>query len=152
MRLDPRRPRADEPVTWPESSLTEAQARAHDAGRPLLIHFFSETNAWCYRYDFYTFPDREVDALLRLFVLARIDVDKDRAKSYQELGGRGMPTLMPLKASGERISFRLRTRDAEGKIGDLGPKEEQMVTGWQRPQELIVNLKRILDAARRQGR
>ena len=147
MHLDPRRPRAKHSAEWLETTLTEAKARALGARKPVLVHFFRESNAWCYRYGFYTFPDRQVDALLRRFVLVRIDVDKDPEHSFRELGGGSLPALLPLSPNGRPIEFRLRTRDAQGKVGDLGPKKEHMVTGWQRPQELITNLQRILAAS-----
>ena len=102
--------------------------------------FYTETNTWCYRYGFYTFHDAAVDKLLRKFVRVRIDAEKDTEKSYQKTDARGLPTLMPFTASGERVRFKLR-----GAKKDLA-KDERMITGWLRPQELVINLKRILKA------
>ena len=50
---------------------------------------------------------------------------------------------LPLTADGKGIRFRLRHRRADGAVEDLA-KKESMVTGWQRPHELVVNLKRML--------
>jgi hypothetical protein len=146
-RLDPRRPRSKSPATWRTMSLTEGKALAQREGRPLLVHYFRESNAWCYRLEFYSFPDREVDALLRRFVLVAVDVDKDPEHSYEQAGARGIPALVPFTRNGRRVAFRLRALEEDGKVRDLGTEKESMITGWQRPQELIVNLERILDRA-----
>ncbi len=60
-------------------------------------------------------------------------------------GAGRLPTLYPLTSKGERVSFQLRVRDADGKVEEL--EGEHAIVGWQRPEELEVNLKRILDAA-----
>ena len=107
----------------------------------------TETNPWCFRYEYYTFPDREVDKLLREFVLVRIDAEKDAEQSFQATGARVVPTLLPLTVDGKRIRFTQRNRDQEGRVADLA-RPDEMISGWQRPQELVVNLRRILEAAR----
>lgn len=145
MGLDPARPRAAEPAPWLEVPLSEAKTRAKREGKPLLVFFFAETNEWCYRYDYYTFPDREVDRLLRRFVLVRIDVEKDAEHAYQRVGARSLPTLVPFTTAGGPISFTLR-HTGEGQPADL-PEPEKMISVWQRPQELATNLKRILAAS-----
>ena len=139
-QLDPKRPFAKKTVSWKSLTLTKARALARKQKKPLLVNFFTETNAWSYRYDFYTFPDAEVDALLRKFVLVRIDAEKDPEKAYQKNDARGFPTLMPFTSQGNPVTFRVRNSDR-----DLS-KKERMITGWQRPQELVINLKRILKA------
>ena len=139
-QLDPKRTRTDRPAAWKSLPLSEAKALAGREGKPLLVCFFTESNPWSYRYEFYTFRDSEVDRLLRRFVLVRIDAEKDPEKSYQESRARAIPTLLPLTAAGKSVTFRLRTRKKDLK------KEERMITGWQRPRELAVNLKRILKA------
>jgi len=147
-RLDPRRPRAQAPAKWRTMTLTEGKALAQREGKPLLVHYFRESNAWCYRLDFFSFPDREVDTFLRRFVLVRVDVDKDPEHSYEQTGARGLPALVPFTRNGRPIAFRLRALEEDGKVRDLGTEEESMITGWQRPKELIVNLGRILESAR----
>ena len=87
------------------------------------------------------------DALLRRFVLINIDVDKDSEQSYEQAGARGLPALVPFTRNGRPVAFKLRALEEDGKVRDLGTEEESMITGWQRPQELIVNLQRILDRA-----
>ena len=144
--IDVGRPKAKEPVAWLSTTLSDATTRAAKAHKPLLACFISESNPWCFRYAFYTFPDREVDALLRRFVLVRIDVEKDPERSYLKTGARGLPTLLPLTSKGQPITFRVRNRDPEGKVADL-KKPDTLITGWQRPQELAINLRRILARA-----
>jgi len=141
--LDGKRPRTSDPAPWLDVLLSQAKATARKSGRPLLVHFFTESNAWCFRYDYYTFPDRDVDALLRRFVLVRIDAEKDPERSYEKSGARGLPVLVPLTAEGEPISFRVRSRDENGRVVDL-KENEHMIMAWQRPQELEKNLERIL--------
>ncbi|MHC4817404.1 MAG: thioredoxin family protein [Planctomycetota bacterium] len=145
--LDGKRARANTPARWLDVPLSEAKRVALEKGRPLLVHFFTESNPWCFRYDFYTFPDRDVDALLQRFVLARIDAEKDAERSYAKSGARSMPALVPFTAEGEPVTFRVRSRDEKsGRVADLREKE-RMINGWQRPQELQRNLERILKAA-----
>jgi len=143
--LDLRRPRAAEAARWPDGTLSEAKAAAAAAGRPLLAFYFTESNPWCYRCEFYTFPDREVDALLRRFELVRIDAEKDPERSSQQGGRSVLPCFVPLTPDGKPIPFRMRLRDESGTVRDL-EKPEQAITGWQRPQEFAENLRRILGA------
>jgi hypothetical protein len=141
------RPRVKKRAAWRNLPLSEARALAASEGKPLLVFFMTETNPWCFRYEYYTFPDREVDKLLREFVLVRIDAEKDPEQSFQGSGARVVPTLLPFTAGGKRVRFTQRNRDAEGRVADLAQPDE-MISGWQRPQELVVNLRRILEAAR----
>jgi hypothetical protein len=76
-------------------------------------------------------------------VLVRIDIEKDPESSYMTSGARAVPALVPYTPKGEPISIRVLSRDADGRTKELD-KPERMITGWQRPQELATNLKRIL--------
>ncbi|MFI5403885.1 MAG: thioredoxin family protein [Planctomycetota bacterium] len=141
------RPRAEALVPWLDGPLSAAKAEAARARKPLLAFFFTESNPWSFRYDYYTLSDREVDELLRRFVLVRIDAEKDPEKGYAAVGARGLPCLVPLTPAGEPVEFRFRMRDDAGEVYDL-EQVERMVTGWQAPAELAENLRRILKAAR----
>ncbi len=144
--LDLGRPRAVEPVRWPDGTLSAAKAAAAAAKRPLLAFYFTESNPWCYRCEFYTFPDREVDALLRRFHLVRIDAEKDPERSLQQ-GGKGvLPCFVPMTADGRPVAFTMRLREEEGRVRDL-EQPERAIAGWQRPEEFAENLRRILKAA-----
>jgi len=140
------RPRVDAPVPWLECPLSEAKATAEREKKPLLAFFFTESNPWSFRYDYYTLSDREVDGLLQRFVLVRIDAEKDPEKGYAAVGARGLPCIVPLTREGEPVEFRLQMRDDTGKLFDFG--DERMITGWQGPEEFAENLRRILKAAR----
>jgi hypothetical protein len=141
------RPRAEARAAWLDGPLSAAKAVAEREKKPLLAFFYTESNPWSFRYDYYTLPDREVDELLRRFVLVRIDAEKDPEKGYAAIGARGLPCLVPLTRKGEPVTFRFRMRDDAGEVVDL-EEEERMVTGWQGPAELAENLRRILKAAR----
>ncbi len=145
--IDTKRPRARDPITWPRGDLADAKERARKSGRPLLVAHYTESNVWWWRYVYYTFPDREVDALLRRFVLVAIDAEKDKLGSFQKSGGRSMPALQGFTPDGRPISFRLRARDQSGKAREL-ELTTAGITGWQRPADLVVNLKRVLAAVR----
>jgi len=141
------RPAVPAPAPWADLPLSEAKAIARREGKPLLVFFYTESNPWSFRFDYYTFPDREVDELLRRFVLARIDAEKDEEQSYAAAGARGLPCVIPFTEEGEAVSFKFRMRDDTGEVADL-KREERMITGWQRPEEFAENLRRILKAAR----
>jgi len=140
------RPRTDAMAAWLDGPLSAAKEAAAREKKPLLAFFFTESNPWSFRYDYYTLCDREVDEILRRFVLVRIDAEKDPEKGYAAVGARGLPCLVPLTAEGEQVSFRFRMRDDTGEVMDL-EQEERMITGWQGPAELCENLRRILKAA-----
>lgn len=139
-KMDLHRERTDRTAPWSSMPLSQAREIAKESDKPLLVAFYTEGNPWCYRYEFYTFQDAEVDRLLRRFVLVRVDAEKDPEKNYGKYAPRGLPALMPLTADGQAVRFHLRSRDAEL------VKAESMIIGWQRPTELAVNLKRILKA------
>jgi len=151
MELDTTRQRVGQAPAWRRTTLEEARRVAAKERRPILAFFVAESNAWCYRYDFYTFPDREVAALLERFVRVRIDVEKDGDQDYRESGARGLPALVPLTPEGDPVSFRLLNRAPDGTIADL-ESPEHAITGWQRPEELAVNLGRVLEAMGKGGR
>lgn len=141
------RPRVDAAAPWLDIPLSEAKAAAAREKKPLLAFLYTETNAASFLYDYYTLPDREVDELLRRFVLVRIDAEKDPEKSYAAVGARALPCLVPFTAEGEHVEFRFRMRDETGEMFDFA-ENERMVTGWQGPVEFAENLRRILKAAR----
>ena len=145
--LDRKRPLTDRPVDWPREDLEAARARARKAKKPLLVAYYTETNDWWWRYLFTTFRDREVDRLLRRFVRVAIDAEKDPHQSFKESGARALPALQFFTPDGEAISLRLRSRDKAGKVRELG-RTSTGITGWQRPVDLEVNLRRIMESLR----
>ena len=109
--------------------------------------FYTETNVWWWRYAYYTLPDREVDTLLRQFVLAAIDAEKGGVEAFQKTGASSLPALIAYSTAGKPIAFRFRSRDQTGKVRDLEITRSG-ATGWLTPQDLAVNLQRILKAAK----
>jgi hypothetical protein len=144
-KMDLQRGRVNKPAAWSGIPVSKGLARARKDGKPLLVLFYTESNPWCFRYEFYSFQDEEVDALLRRFVLVRVDAEKDTERAFQKYAARGLPTLMPLTPAGEKVAFKLRTRDKDGTVTEL-ERDETMITGWLRPTELAENLKRVLRA------
>lgn len=145
--IDGKRPRTRTATGWPRIDLEEAKARARKTGRPLLVAYYTETNVWWWRYVYYTFPDREVDRLLRQFVLAAIDAEKGGVESFQKSGAKSLPALIAYAPDGKTIPFRFRSRDQNGKVRDLEVTRTG-ATGWLTPQDLAVNLQRILTASK----
>jgi len=141
--MDPDRPRVERALAWPRESLEAAKARAGRARKPLVVAYYTETNHWWWRYLYSTFRDREVDRLLRRFERVAIDAEKDPAGSYKKSGARAVPALQFLAPDGSPVSFRLRARDRDGRIRELG-RTETGVTGWLRPADLEANLRRVL--------
>jgi len=140
--LDLARPRASSPAPWPPRTLAEAKAEAQRAGKPLLVHFYSEANAYGWLAEYFTYPDREVDALLKGCVLAAVDVDKDPERTFQALELHSLPTVVPFDAAGARVVFVLRVRAVGGEVAEL--EGERAIAGWHRPQEFALNLRRAL--------
>jgi len=145
--VDASRPRTFKPAKWLRVPLSEGKAIAKRQGKPLLVFYVTESNPWCFRYDYYTFRDKEVDGLLRKVIRIRIDAEKDPERSHAKAGARGIPALVPMTAGGEPVTFKVRLRKPSGEVTDLD-RAEKMITGWQRPRDLAVNLQRILEAAR----
>lgn len=146
--IDAKRPQTRSAVVWPRIPLEEAKERARKTGRPLLVAFYTETNAWWWRYVYYTFPDREVDQLLRKFVLTAVDAEKGGIAAFQKSGAKSLPALQAFSPAGKPIAFRFRSRDKQGKARDLEVTTAG-ATGWLVPRDLVVNLKRMLQAAER---
>ena len=115
-QMDVRRTRTEKPARWRDIPLSDAKKLARKENKPLLVAFYTESNPWCYRYEFYTFSDAEVDSLLRRFILVRIDAEKDPERAYNTFSVRGLPALMPLRHDGRPVSFRLRSRGKDGKV------------------------------------
>jgi hypothetical protein len=142
--IDAKRERGEHGQPWVRESLKLAQERARKTGKPLLVVHYTETNDWWWRYLYYTFRDRKVDGLLRQFTLAAIDAEKDSEHAYQTSGARGLPAFEFFTPDAERISFNFRARDEKGEARNLG--RASFITGWQRPVDFEVNLRRVLDS------
>jgi len=144
--LDRARPRAASAAPWRRMSLPEAKEAARRARKPLLVEYFSESNPFCWLARYWTYPDREVDALLSGYVLVSIDAEKDPERSTAALGVTTLPALVPFTSAGERVTFDLLVRGADGATQEL--RGERSIAGWHRPQEMAQNLRRVARTAR----
>jgi len=144
-KFDKRRAKIEHARAWnSRMSLDEAKTAAKEAGKPLLVHYYTESTIWSYRYERYTFRDKKIDALLDKFLLVKIDAGKDLVRSYETVGVGRWPALVPLTPKGHTVRFPLFVRNEKGETAELD--SEIAIVGWQRPRELEINLKRVLDA------
>ena len=72
-----------------------------------------------------------------------IDAEKGGVESYRKSGAKTLPALQAFSPDGRVIPFRFRSRDQTGRVRDLEVTRSG-VTGWLIPQDLVVNLQRML--------
>jgi thiol-disulfide isomerase/thioredoxin len=108
LKLDPLRPKAGdgEAINWlTEKDAAYALEIANKANvqKPVLLEFTSPVCIWCARMERYTFRDREVVALAKRFVCARLPFakDTDDAKKYRI---EGTPTYVILGKDGAELA------------------------------------------------
>jgi thiol:disulfide interchange protein len=124
--LDTSRPLAKQPIDWKYVTFDEALELGRKTGKPVFIDVMAFWCVWCYRMDYYTYPDAEVAALLGGdFVPVKIIQEQDRAGDYdrlmkEKLEARGIPAMGVFRADGSVVH----------KIG-----------GWKKPEEFIAELK-----------
>ncbi|MFI5403264.1 MAG: thioredoxin family protein [Planctomycetota bacterium] len=108
LNLDPLRPKAGDGdkidwITGKDAAYALAIANAPKVQKPVLLEFVSPVCPWCARMERYTFRDREVVALARRFVCARIPFSKesDDGKKYRT---EGTPTYVILDLKGAEVA------------------------------------------------
>lgn len=108
LNLDPLRPKASDgdTIDWIVNKNVQWAldiANTPKVQKPVLLEFMSPACPWCARMERYTFRDREVVALARRFVCARIPFsqDSDDAKKYR---AGGTPTYVILGKDGSEIA------------------------------------------------
>ncbi len=108
LNLDPLRPKASdgeaiEWITGKDAQYALDIASRRNVLKPVLLEFVSPVCPWCARMERYTFRDREVVALARRFVCARLPFAKDTedAKKYR---AEGTPTYVILDKDGAEIA------------------------------------------------
>jgi len=127
--VDTSRPKAETPIDWNFVTFDEAKAMAKAAGKPLFVDVLAYWCVWCYRMDYYTYPDAEVAKLLNeSFVPVKIIQEQDRAGDYarirEELGARGIPAMGIWTADGDLVRY---------------------IRGWKKPSEFVEELKAGLE-------
>jgi hypothetical protein len=126
--VDTSRPKAETPIAWRYVTLDEAKAMAAKEGKPLFVDVMAFWCVWCYRMDYYTYPDAEVAKLLsEKFVPVKIIQEQDTAGDYPkimaELGARGIPAMGVWAPDGKLLSY---------------------ISGWNKPADFVSKLNEAL--------
>ncbi|MEM8886141.1 MAG: DUF255 domain-containing protein [Planctomycetota bacterium] len=121
------RPRTEEVISWRSLSLAEAKAAAVKEGKPVFVELVSFYNGSTYRMAFTTYPDTEVNQLLReRFIPVRI-IREEKPEAFQEYA-----TL--LKATNP---------PAMGVVFP-GDKPTRALAGWRSPSSTVYALRTAL--------
>jgi thiol-disulfide isomerase/thioredoxin len=124
--LDTARPLAKKPVEWRYVTYAEALELGQKAGKPVFIDVMAFWCVWCYRMDYYTYPDAEVAKMLNEdFVPVKVIQEQDLVGDYdllmkQKLEAGGIPAMGVFRGDGTVIH----------KIG-----------GWKKPQDFLTELR-----------
>lgn len=89
-------------IVW-EPSLAEAQRKAADSGKPLVVDVGAEWCGWCKKLDKDTWPSPDVTAFTGDFVWVKVDDDRDKSMS-NKYKIQGLPTILVLR--GESVVAR----------------------------------------------
>ena len=128
-QVNPDRPRTDAPIQWNYVTFDEGLALARRSGKPLFVDVMAFWCVWCYRMDYYTYPDKEVaDLLNHAFIPVKIIQEQDLAGDYSRIMGKklktkGIPAMGIFNGDG-----KLLTR----------------ISGWEKPEDLLQDLKKGL--------
>lgn len=108
LNLDPLRPKASDGdtidwITGKDADYALSIANSPNVQKPVLLEFLSPACPWCARMEQFTFRDREVVALARRFVCARVPFSKesDDGRKYR---AEGTPTYVILGKDGSEIA------------------------------------------------
>jgi hypothetical protein len=126
--VDTGRPKADDAIRWNFVSFAKAQEMAKQEAKPLFVDVLAFWCVWCYRMDYYTYPDAEVARLLNeSFVPVKIIQEQDPAGDYspvmEKLGARGIPAMGIWTPDGELVKY---------------------ISGWKKPSEFVADLQAAL--------
>ena len=130
--IDTSRTKSEAPIDWHYVTYDEALAMGKKAGKPVFIDVMAFWCVWCYRMDYYTYPDAEVAQLLsEKFIPVKIIQEQDRAGDYdkvmkEKLEARGIPAMGIFDADGNVLH----------KIG-----------GWKKPAAFVTELRDALNKA-----
>ena len=130
--LDTSRPLAEKPVDWKYVSFDEAIQLGKEAGKPVFIDVMAFWCVWCYRMDYYTYPDAEVARLLSEdFIPVKIVQEQDRAGDYQtvmsdKLQARGIPAMGVFNAEGEVVHTIGGWKKAEDFVKELNDAKAKL--------------------------
>jgi thiol-disulfide isomerase/thioredoxin len=128
--LDTSRPLAKATIEWKQLTFDEGLALSKKTGKPLFVDIMAFWCVWCYRLDYYTYPDKEVaDLMNKSFIPVKIIQEQDRAGDYskvqKKIGARGIPAMGVF--------------DGEGKM-------LHKISGWKKPEDFVKELQKALEA------
>ena len=124
-KLDTSRPLTQKPVEWQYVTFDEAIAMGKKAGKPVFVDVMAFWCVWCYRMDYYTYPDQQVATMLANdFIPVKIVQEQARNGDYDRvmkdlLKARGIPAMGIF--------------DGEGKL-------LHGIGGWKSPVDFITDL------------
>ncbi|MGE0143888.1 MAG: thioredoxin family protein [Planctomycetota bacterium] len=125
-KLDTSRKLATKPIEWRYVTFEQGLAMAKAEQKLLFIDVMAFWCVWCYRMDYYTYPDAEVaDYLTANFIPVKIIQEQDRVGDYQKL----MDTL------------KLRGIPAMG-VFDGDGAVVHPISGWKAPTDFLAELRK----------
>ncbi|MFO1077507.1 MAG: DUF255 domain-containing protein [Planctomycetota bacterium] len=127
-KLDTSRPKAKEEIHWNYVSFDDAIALGKKANKPVFIDVMAFWCVWCYRMDYYTYPDQEVAELLNSkFVPCKIIQEQAKDGDYdmmmKKLEARGIPAMGIFDGEGNKV---------------------HMIGGWNPPDKFVEELQKGL--------
>lgn len=131
--MDTTRPITDKPIDWHYVTFDEALSLAKQEDKPLFVDVMAFWCVWCYRMDYYTYPDAEVAKVLEEdFIPVKIIQEQDYAGDYDmlmkdKLEARGIPAMGVFNADGDVV---------------------HKISGWKKPEDF---LKELQDAKEKLG-
>jgi hypothetical protein len=125
-KLDTSRTLATKPIEWRYVTFEQGLAMAKAEQKLLFIDVMAFWCVWCYRMDYYTYPDAEVaEYLTANFIPVKIIQEQDRVGDYQKL----MDTL------------KLRGIPAMGVFDGEGAVVHP-ISGWKAPTDFLAELRK----------
>ncbi len=128
--MDTSRPLAGTKIDWKWVTFEQAQAMAKEQGKALFVDVMAFWCVWCWRMDYYTYPDKEVADLLNAkFIAVKLIEEQDAAGEYEKVRG---------------------LLEAEGipAMGVWGPDGALLhkIGGWNKPEDFVKELSVALAA------
>lgn len=131
-KVDTSRPLAPKPIEWNYVTFDEALALGKKANKPVFVDVMAFWCVWCYRMDYYTYPDAEVAASLSDdFIPVKIIQEQARGEDYTRV----IEELKKVTNSGGIPAMGVFSGD-----GAL----LHAISGWKAPVEFVTELKTAL--------